>query len=202
MGARAAGEQPRGPARLVDHPEAAAGRESEAAVSGYAFRPESAVPAIAAAATLRRLAQLDGLPDGAAFDLLRSAEILTVIAPARIACRAYDHWAREIPRLTADIGACECPRAAERVAREEAAAEAEHRGAIIESVSCFKSAAQEQIGHDDNEYVAVRRNLEQVAAVVQDCPECSRLCQLIAERKHARQQLGVAKRAIRRAGRL
>jgi hypothetical protein len=38
--------------------------------------------------------------------------------------------------------------------------------------------------------------------VVADCPECSRLCRLIAERKVARVQFGVAKRAVRRLGRM
>lgn len=43
--------------------------------------------------------------------------------------------------------------------------------------------------------------LPAIAKAVADCPACSLLCTLIRDRKHARQQWGVAKRKVRAIGR-
>lgn len=107
------------------------------------------------------------------------------------ACRDYDHWAAEIPRLSAAIGAIKCPRQL-----------TDEWGSVDdEAVSCFQRAAREEFPGNQPDDGPTRRNLDAIAKVVANCPECSRLCVLIRERKYARQRLGVAKRTIRAIGR-
>ena len=103
-------------------------------------------------------------------------------AKALAACRAYDHWAHEIKRLTSEIGAVECPREGEP-------------SPFATFPSHFRQAADVRVGMGD------RLTLDEIRKRVADCPECSRLCVLIAERREARKRFGVAKRAVRRAGR-
>jgi hypothetical protein len=111
------------------------------------------------------------------------------------ACRDYEHWASEITRLTAEIVAVECP--------EEREPDIDEAGALVEAVdSCFRRAREDSAnwtpgGPEDPPHPPT---LATIAKAVASCPECSRLCVLIAERKHARQRFGVAKRAVRSVG--
>jgi len=112
------------------------------------------------------------------------------------ACRAYDHWASEIRRLTAAIGDCLCPKESDESQGEEWAS-----GGYAKYASCFRRAAEETFpGHQPDDG-PTRRDLDAIAKAVADCPACSLLCTLIRDRKHARQQWGVAKRKIRVIGR-
>lgn len=73
-----------------------------------------------------------------------------------------------------------------------------------ENVSCFTAASKEKTDADAwlPGYSHLRPpNLDEIEGEVMDCPACSRLCQLIRERKHARQRWGVAKRAVRHVAR-
>lgn len=110
------------------------------------------------------------------------------------ACRDYDHWAREVDRLTEAIGDVVCPRTQ---------GPTDDIGNPIhgERASCFERERYKNVHASDGEPLR-RLYLSEVAAKVRDCPECSRLCALIAERKEARKRLGVAKRAIRATARL
>jgi hypothetical protein len=109
---------------------------------------------------------------------------------ALTACLAYDHWAREVARLTAEIAENVCPR--------------EDDDDAGWWPSCFKCAIEDRANWwpGDVENEPRPPTLETVAKLVEDCPSCSRLCALIAERKHARQRFGVAKRRIRSVARV
>jgi hypothetical protein len=106
-------------------------------------------------------------------------------AAAIAACRDYEHWAREIPRLTTAIGACRCPH------------ERDADFGIAEVPSCFQQAREDA----REEMYPEWPTLNDLAALVTDCTECSRLVELIRERRQARRRFGAAKRAVRRAGR-
>lgn len=106
-------------------------------------------------------------------------------ARAIAACRAYDYWAREIARLTSEIGRIACPREQWDLYADE------HAPPSVES---HFRASRRAVG-------ARLPDLSQIAKRVADCPECSRLCVLIAERRAARKKWGAAKRAVRYAGR-
>lgn len=107
------------------------------------------------------------------------------------ACTQYDHWVREIQRLTKAIGDVECPREMPPV-DEEGFPDLDWR----QQVSHFREACQERRG-DEYALRTAPIPLEDVARLVADCPECSKLARLIAERRTARQKLGAAKRRIR-----
>ena len=114
------------------------------------------------------------------------------------ACVAYDHWASEVRRLTTAIGEVSCPR---ELPILDENGEPEAQGAP----SCFQAAKEDRANwvlrghHAENE--PQPPTLATLARIVADCPECSSLCALIAERKHARKQFGVAKRRVRHVGR-
>lgn len=109
------------------------------------------------------------------------------------ACVEYEHWASEVARLTLEIGACECPN--ESVAEDET-----HWSG---SQSCFTEAKEDRANWTPGgpEHSPGPPTLATLAKIVANCPACSRLCELIAARKHARQRFGVAKRRIRAVGR-
>jgi hypothetical protein len=106
------------------------------------------------------------------------------------ACREYERWASEVRRLTEAIGAVVCPR---EVPDED-----------LDFIGSHFSEACDIRTDTDNwrpDYAGPRRlNLDEIEDEVADCPECSRLCALIRERKHARQRFGVAKRRVRSVG--
>lgn len=112
---------------------------------------------------------------------------------AEQACVAYDHWAREVARLTEAIGLVQCPNAP-----DGEYSEGDDGATFVHRVSCFERERHRMIVAYDGEPIR-RVWLAEVADAVRDCPGCSRLCALIAERKEARKKWGVAKRAIRRA---
>lgn len=107
------------------------------------------------------------------------------------ACSDYQHWASEVRRLTDAIAALRCPD--ERDYEDETGAP--------HIPSCF-AVEREVIVSTGGAYPEPRgpRTLAEVAVAVKDCPECSRLCQLIADRKAARQKWGAAKRHVRSVG--
>lgn len=113
-------------------------------------------------------------------------------ARAAAACAEYDHWASEIVRLTAEIGTCDCPPGAAW----------SDEGPGTGEDSCFRKASLEEFPGELPDEGARRRDLAAIARAVADCATCSRLCLLIAARKHARQRFGVAKRKVRQIGRL
>jgi len=108
------------------------------------------------------------------------------------ACRDYDRWASEVSRLTEAIRETECP--------HEAPAEQEthFRG----YPSCFKEAAQKEVPEilSRPEHGLRRLTLDEIEREVKDCPACSRLVQLIRDRRHARRMFGAAKRRVRALG--
>lgn len=115
---------------------------------------------------------------------------------AEKACADYERWSAEIKRLTAEIANTRCP-------VEETTAEAVEQGTPVwvdPVPSCFRRAAQTMIPpmYPDDGERPIR--LAEIAPLVADCPDCTRLVELIAARKQARQRLGIAKRAIRAAG--
>jgi len=114
------------------------------------------------------------------------------------ACIEYNHWAREIRRLTVEIGEVECPREAAELEYdpEDPTADPDHR-------SHFR-VEREVIVSTGGAYPEPRgpRTLDEIAAAVKDCPACARLCALIAERCEARKRWGVAKRKVRAIARL
>jgi hypothetical protein len=126
----------------------------------------------------------------------RLTALLDRMEKALVACQQYDHWAREIVRLTHEIAAVHCP-------REEGV---EIRPGYFQqsAPSHFREAAEESLPVSawSDEPETRRRNLPGIAVVVADCPACSRLCELIVERKEARVRYGVAKREVRRIGRM
>lgn len=107
-------------------------------------------------------------------------------------CVQYDHWAREIARLTREIRDVECPR--ETDAGDVLAGEAEDV-----RYSHFREACGERVvvyaGYEIDDVRPLR--LEEVAERVRDCDECSRLARLVYERKVARRQWAATKRQIR-----
>jgi hypothetical protein len=126
----------------------------------------------------------------------------TRAATALDACERYDHWASEIARLKQAIASCRCPHEwPPRYWRwnGEPSMWADDRP---DAPSCF---AREQVRTvctgmlPDDGYRRVW--LSEIAAAVKDCEACSRLCALIAERREARKQWGIAKRRIRAVGR-
>ena len=117
-------------------------------------------------------------------------------AAAIAACRDYEHWAREVVRLTSEIAALRCPNERDADFPREP------------EPSCFREASEDEIGggyydrYREDEIVPGRRlTLDEIAERVADCPECSRLVVLIRERRQARRKFGAAKRAVRRVGR-
>lgn len=111
------------------------------------------------------------------------------------ACCEYETWAAAVQRLTQQIRECGCSKAdaawAEALAKDEFPADGPR--------SCFSVAKETAVPRrqpDDD----TRPKLNEIGPMVADCPECSRLVTLIRARKHARQRFGVAKRAIRAAG--
>lgn len=109
------------------------------------------------------------------------------------ACREYEHWASEIPRLTDAIGAVRCP--------NETWVDDEHGSWLSEGESCFHAASQVTLPAgslpDDGDRPI---RLDEIANRVADCPACSELVDLIRARRHARKRWGVAKRRVRAAG--
>lgn len=95
---------------------------------------------------------------------------------ALTACLEYDRWASEVARLTEEIREATCPKG-------------------TGGYSCFQVARTDPAN-------PVGPSLATLAMLVADCPSCSRLCELIAARKHARQRFGVAKRRIRSVARV
>lgn len=115
------------------------------------------------------------------------------------ACLQYDHWKREIDRLTKEIKGCVCP-------REEPPKPFEPDPDWRQEPSHYSDAkerleAEREALRPDGPYPSEKVYLEDIEAEVSDCPACSRLCRLIRDRKHARQRWGVAKRAVRHAAR-
>lgn len=110
------------------------------------------------------------------------------------ACRDYEHWAGEVKRLTQEIGKVVCPEQEVRYLVEDP------DWPIVNGESHFE--IERTVLKPRYMDAPDPRTLDEVAEAVKDCPECSRLCVLIRERKHARQRFGVAKRAVRRAGKL
>jgi len=112
------------------------------------------------------------------------------------AVREYEWWASEVARLTNAIKGEVCP--------EESPPEAETHWFGVGS--CFSDAAQEEIvtapadiyGPEERR----KLSLEEIEAEVKDCPSCTRLCELIRARRHARKRYGVAKRGVRHVGKL
>jgi hypothetical protein len=104
------------------------------------------------------------------------------------ACQEYHFWACETARLTEEIGKVVCPNEAETELDTHFAG----------SPSCFHEAARETIWHAPDD--PRRRTLREVREMVKDCTECVRLCDLIRDRRHARQRFGVAKRRVRSVG--
>ena len=106
------------------------------------------------------------------------------------AVRDYAHWHAEVDRLTVAIGGCVCPR--------EVMTEYGPTG-----TSCFAEARLEEIPAgpmpDDGSKPVP---LSWIAKKVVDCPECTRLCVLIAERREAKKQRGISKRRVRQVGKL
>ena len=118
------------------------------------------------------------------------------MSPAGHACARYEHWASEVARLTAEIGAVECP--------HEVTGGDENDGFYFEP-SCFHAASTEEFKRPEvtmfeDAPIVTRRTLNDIGEAVSDCPACSRLVVLIRERKHARQRYGVAKRRVRHVG--
>lgn len=116
------------------------------------------------------------------------------LAAALRACRDYEHWAREIVRLTDAIRECLCP-------YESESEQDTHKPP---TPSCFRDASEDRpSGYDEwGDFVSgPRPTLNEIAERVADCPECSRLVGLIRERRQARRKFGAAKRAVRRVGR-
>lgn len=110
------------------------------------------------------------------------------------ACVDYDRWATEIRVLTEAIGECTCPAEDQpftHVAGDD--------GATFRApTSCFRRASAVRLPGGPMPDDAPRRlYLHEVAARVKDCAACTRLCELIEARRHARRQWGVAKRRIR-----
>lgn len=126
-----------------------------------------------------------------------SAEPLSVQAVR--ACRDFEGWTREVEELTAEIAECWCPnepgphRDPEWIDGEVPPMDAPQ--------SCFQRERSVVVS-TGAVYSEPRgpRTIDEVRAAVSDCPACSRLCDLIAERKRARMRVGVAKRLIRHAG--
>lgn len=114
------------------------------------------------------------------------------------ACGEYETWAVAIPRLRTKIGDCRCPHEVRWRGEDEPPPE--------EVPSCFARAASEDIPVPYSPYEEPpqfrRRSLDEIAAKVADCPGCTELVRLIRARKHARQRFGVAKREVRRIGKL
>ena len=109
---------------------------------------------------------------------------------ARDACIEYERWAAEVRRLTDAIGEGECPFQA------SPEAETHYRGCP----SCFREAADEIIPSREPDDGPNRRSLNMIEIKVASCESCTRLVGFIRARKHARQRYGVAKRAVRLAG--
>ena len=110
------------------------------------------------------------------------------------ACVVYERWASEERRLSGAIAAIQCPKETPRFDIEEIV--------LNERLSCFRVAASEVLPGCQEDNGSTRRNLEQIAAAVADCPRCSELVELIRARRYARKQYGAAKRAVRHAGKL
>lgn len=115
-----------------------------------------------------------------------------VAAKALEAVASVEYWSAEVARLTAAIGETVCP--------GESPPEAETHWSG--SPSHFSEVSSEEIGGGQPDDGPVRRNLASVAADprVLGCPECSALCSLIADRRHAKGRLAVARRLVRSAG--
>lgn len=114
------------------------------------------------------------------------------------ACADYEGWAAEVRRLTEEIGNLVCPRQAP--GHENLGVPA---FMAASGESCFEAAKKDLVNWREGLCPEDPRRpplLADLAKVVADCPECSRLCELIAARKHARQRFGVAKRAVRHVG--
>lgn len=103
----------------------------------------------------------------------------------------YDELATRVKALTDEISATRCPR------------EGDPALPFDTGESCFSEAKRrarpETLGRPEDGERPIR--LAEVAIEVRDCPSCSRLCEAIAERRDARRQLGVAKRALRTTAR-
>lgn len=108
------------------------------------------------------------------------------------ACVEYERWASEVGRLTRELGAISCPNEGPQ----------EDDGFAWRK-SCFQEARDDRANWkpEGAENPPHPPSLAEIAKLVADCPECSKLCRLIAERKHARQRFGVAKRLVRAVGR-
>jgi len=109
------------------------------------------------------------------------------------ACVEYEHCAAEVTRLTSAIGQVECPR--------ETHDDVVDGKFVPGTPSCFQRVRTEMrptgpLPDDGPRPV----NLAEIGTLVADCPECSRLVNLIGERRGMRQRFGKAKRAIRHLG--
>lgn len=114
------------------------------------------------------------------------------------ACVEYDECAGEVRRLSGEIAGLECRRGTERL---EAALESGAR--VIEGASCFQLAKADDANWRSGSIEDGPRppTLAQLAVLVADCPDCARLCELIAARRDARKRFAVAKRRIRSVAR-
>jgi hypothetical protein len=114
------------------------------------------------------------------------------------ACREYEHWASEVRRLTDAMAELRC----------WAESDVEEETHWAGSESHFRTVSQERLdvydGWTEEGCTSRRRTLEEVAAhpEVAACSACSQLVELIRARRYARKRYGVAKRAVRRAGKL
>lgn len=113
------------------------------------------------------------------------------------ACRLYEHWAGEVRRLTDAIAAERCPK--EWDGEELLMPGEDPEGSHV--ADAFKIQVPAGPLPDDGPRGL---RLGEVAArpEVRACPSCSRLVALIAERKHARLQYGIAKRRVRQVGKV
>lgn len=113
------------------------------------------------------------------------------------ACAEYEHWASEVGRLTNDIRDCICPK--ENVEDPTG----EFGSPFGTEPSCFQRAKNDPANVTGSvESGPAQPNLFAIAKLVAGCPSCSKLCDLISARRHARNRFGIAKRKVRHAGKL
>ena len=105
------------------------------------------------------------------------------------ACREYEHWASEVGRLTGEIRECGCP--LETPPQWPSAPATD---------SCFSKASEKECPGRQPDDGPQRLNLDGIQKEVESCESCVHLCNLIRQRKHARQRYGVAKRRVRSVG--
>lgn len=111
------------------------------------------------------------------------------------ACREYAAAMAEAERLTTEIAGIVCPQESEQVYPDRA-------NWFELKPSHFAEAKRRRINtpwpDDDDDGRPLR--LSEIARRVADCPECSKLCRLIAERRKYRRRAATYKGVCRKIG--